>query len=167
MRFFSRVITLLITGCLIAAASVAIPFFLGFRVYAVISSSMAPAILPGAAVYVHPEEFADICEGDIITYSVNGVSVTHRVVEKQSAKRAFTVKGDANDTLDSRPVPYEDIIGKVKFCVPYAGYAAELFADPGKKLLFCGTVIWMYAVRTILGDMMKTKQEEAWERENI
>ena len=41
----------------------------------------------------------------------------------------FITKGDANQTEDMNPVPYDNFIGKVTLSVPKAGQAAQIFTS--------------------------------------
>ncbi len=94
--------------------------------YVVESSSMSPAIGAGDLVIVNDIAPAQIENGDIITFrrGTEGTIVTHRVVEieRTNGQYRFTTKGDANDAPDSQPVRGENVIGKVWFSVPLAGY---------------------------------------------
>lgn len=88
---------------------------------AVYGGSMHPSIKVGDLAIVKRSDL--IVEGDIITFNAVGKIVTHRVVDV--LPEGFVTKGDANKAPDARPVRLDDLIGKVVFVVPYAGYVVH------------------------------------------
>jgi len=108
----------------------------GWRVDAVLSGSMEPALNIGSVEVTKPVSKNDIQVGNIITFRSLGnpqLIVSHRVVDITS--EGFITKGDANQDNDETIVPPQNVLGKVVFHVPYVGY-----------------VIW--AVRTPVGFML-------------
>lgn len=99
--------------------------------YVVLSDSMSPAIDAGAVVFVGEVAPAAIEEGDVITFEQSGSSgeyrVTHRVVEvvETDGERRFRTKGDANDDPDPSLVTPDQVVGVVRFHVPYIGYVTS------------------------------------------
>lgn len=98
--------------------------------YVEASSSMAPAIEEGDAVFVAETEPGRIEAGTVITFRPPEAStlpsstvVTHRVVAvtERDGERYFRTKGDANDAPDARPVPADRVVGRVALAVPYLG----------------------------------------------
>ena len=90
----------------------------------VTSGSMRPTIKTGAIVMIKPTLLYKV--GDIITFKVGSGKrdiVTHRIISRKGDE--FTTQGDANNIADTKPVKNEQIIGKVIFNIPYAGYAAN------------------------------------------
>ncbi len=98
----------------------------GWRVDAVLSGSMEPELPTGAIVITRPVTPESIEVGDIITFhsSITGdTPITHRVIEKGgNTTVTFRTKGDAADTRDPFTVPAYDVIGKVWFSIPRAGF---------------------------------------------
>ncbi|MCR5719686.1 MAG: signal peptidase I [Lachnospiraceae bacterium] len=126
--FFTTIILIL----LIAVAVIFIlPGLLKGKSLAVLTGSMEPKIKVGSLVVCMPAEVSEIVPGDIITYKLNSETlVTHRVVENNNVEKIFTTKGDANEVVDSIPVPYENVVGKVLFSVPLLGYIALYIKTP-------------------------------------
>ena len=117
-------IVLLIT---IAAFTFLVPRF-GWRVDAVFTGSMEPALKVGGVVITRPVEAEEISVGDIITFysPQTGKPTSHRVMAIQSgSSRYFQTKGDVNEDVDTVAVPMENVVGKVCFHVPYLGYATQ------------------------------------------
>lgn len=93
----------------------------GVKSFVVLTGSMSPLIPAGSVVYSHSQN--NYGNGDIITFEQNGVTVTHRVVEKISKdnKTFYKTRGDANNITDSEPVAAENVVGKVELFVPAIG----------------------------------------------
>lgn len=67
------------------------------------------------AIEIKPQFPTDIQAGDIISYRLGEVSVTHRVIGINSDKEGiyYTVKGDNNPIKDSEKVRFEQVEGIV------------------------------------------------------
>ncbi|MBI5356776.1 signal peptidase I [Candidatus Collierbacteria bacterium] len=98
--------------------------FSGFKILAVTSGSMEPAVTVGSLVVeTVPRKFQ---VGDIITYKLSQNPrnlVTHRIVEieKINGSIFFKVKGDAVNQPDTGLVPEDQITGKIILSIPFAG----------------------------------------------
>ncbi len=125
------IIILLIFIC----APIAIPKFIGFGEFNVISGSMEPEIPVGSLVYVKPTEFDDLKERDIIAFESGASVVTHRIVSIEKDNQLITTKGDANSNPDFMPVAYTNIIGRVSLHIPFLGYVAAGLSKPIGKLI--------------------------------
>jgi signal peptidase I len=99
---------------------------LNFDVLVVETGSMEPAIKTGSIVFVSPVDL--YTEEDIITFqrsaSKLGAPITHRIVgvEVVSGEYVYTTKGDANDFSDTARVLQKEVLGKVRFHMPYIGW---------------------------------------------
>lgn len=93
----------------------------GFQSFVVLTGSMSPLIPQGSVVYTFKQD--GYKKGDIITFEQNGVTVTHRIVEKitENNTTLYETRGDANNATDSEPVPSKDVVGKVELFVPVVG----------------------------------------------
>ncbi len=90
----------------------------------VLSGSMSPTIKTGAIVIIKPASGYQV--GDMVTYKYGTRArdlTTHRIVGQEGDE--FITKGDNNNAADIYPIKKEQIIGKVIFGVPYAGYVAN------------------------------------------
>ena len=119
--FLSTIVLICIVGFLLIAA----PLVAGYKPVIVLSGSMEPAFHVGSIIYYKQAAFADIQEGDPITFYVgdDGTMVTHRVIKINEQTQEFMTQGDANETPDPAPVSYGRVAGKAaSFCIPYAGY---------------------------------------------
>lgn len=97
-----------------------------YSVYSVNSGSMEPAIPLGSLIFINSAE--NYQEGDIITFRNNNSkdTTTHRIVgierDDDIDKLLYTTKGDANEDPDSSQTDHSQVVGKVRFHVPYLGY---------------------------------------------
>ena len=123
---------------------------LGYRVFNILSGSMEPTYSVGDLIYVEEvEDKSTIRVGDPITFILNEnlVVATHRVVKVDTEKQLFYTKGDANNTMDSAPVLYNNVIGVPKFSVPYLGYVADFIQNPpGMYFVIAGGVVLIILV---------------------
>lgn len=69
--------------------------------------------------------------GDIIVFNYNGTRIIHRVVDAKNfgTGEYYYTKGDANSDRDEGYRVEDDIIGKVKFRIPYIGQITLLIND--------------------------------------
>ena len=110
-----------------------------YQPIAVLSNSMYPTFARGDAVIVEKiedKEFKKLKKDDILYYSKDGRLVIHRIINiniTDDDKVEIKTKGDNNYAEDSWVVTNEEILGKVKFMVPYIGYPSVLVNDLLKK----------------------------------
>lgn len=130
-KIWSVLTTILVALVTLAAVLLGGVRLLGYTPYAVLSGSMTPQYQVGDLVYSHEAAPEDIDVGDVITFlAADGQTVvTHRVVAADRTAGTFTTKGDANDTEDGA-VPYERVLGVVRFSLPRVGYAAHYLGSP-------------------------------------
>lgn len=138
---------------------------MGYQVFNVISGSMEPTYSVGDLIYVKDVNPYEIQEGTPITFVLNEnlVVATHRVVEVDTENQHFYTKGDANDTADSAPVHFNNVIGVPQFSIPLLGYVSDFIQNPPGMYITVGVgVVLILAV--FLPDMFqqfkKEKEEE-------
>ncbi|MBQ7059820.1 MAG: signal peptidase I [Firmicutes bacterium] len=137
---------------IVISLPLALPRFLGYDMYNVVSGSMQPAIPVGSVIYVQPSDPAKIKADDVIAFFVGDSVIVHRVMENKHLEGVFITKGDANPVEDLSDVPYHDMIGKVVFHIPYIGDFLSIFSTMTGKiyvLLFamCGIMFNILAGR--------------------
>lgn len=103
----------------------------GISVDVVLSGSMEPEIKTGGVVFTDTKD-KEIQTGDILTYRLNEILVTHRVIGKEL--QGWITKGDANKLRDASPVTDSQIIGTVVWDIPYVGYVLSFLK---KKTIVC------------------------------
>ncbi len=138
---------------------------MGFRVFNVISGSMEPTYSVGDLIYVKEVNPYDIEEGTAITFVLNEdlAVATHRVVEVDTENQYFYTKGDANDTADSAPVHFNNVIGVPQFSLPFLGYVSDFIQNPPGMYITLGigaVLIAAVFLPDIIGQMKKREKEE-------
>lgn len=124
-------------GWLLMILSIAliVAFGSGYFTYSplvIASDSMYPKISRGDLVIIKEIDPDDIKVGDIVRYRLESYYVVHRVKEIQETedgKRQFIFKGDNNNSIDLYPVYDNQINGKIKIIIPYAGYPTLLLDE--------------------------------------
>ena len=119
-------------GLVLAGALAVIAFGLvsDWAIDTVYGGSMEPAIPVGSMVIISQVDPESVQVGDVILYAPpmdTSQRVTHRVVgviERENGLM-FRTQGDANEDPDAYAVPQENVIGKVRVCIPYLGYFAN------------------------------------------
>ena len=143
----------------LAALLTPLPEVFGWRVYAVLSGSMAPTIPVGSIVAVRPVPAASLREGDVITFSDRSrsdVLITHRImrIESRDGQRLAVTKGDANNTPDPSDVAIDRGAERVAFHVPLLGYLLVWLGSTTVKLAalaVAGAVLLLPSLRRRLG----------------
>ena len=110
-----------------------------YSAYVIVSPSMVPTINVNDGVVVQRvDKQGNLNIGDIITFSsrdirYNGLTITHRIVGKQTIQNGnlvYRTKGDNNKSEDSSLVSFGDIYGKVLFKVPSVGVLYKFITNP-------------------------------------
>ena len=134
---------------------------LGFQVFNVISGSMEPTYNVGDLLYVKDVNPYDIEVGTPITFVLNEnlVVATHRVIEVDEENQHFYTKGDANDTADSTPVHFNNVIGVPQFSIPLLGYVSDFVQNP-PGMYITVAVGFILILVVFLPDFFRKKKEE-------
>lgn len=135
----------------------------GYQALAVQTGSMGAVYPVGSVVIADKSQPEDIQTGDIISFVADErlTVVTHRVVSIDTENRCFYTKGDNNNTEDTCPVLYENLLGKVVFSVPYIGYLVmSAQSRAGKRLLwFVIAAIVLYFLKQLIVLLLKRRKE--------
>ncbi len=92
-----------------------------------LGNSMVPSIESGTLIIVQPDE--PYLLGDIIAFvNEDEINVVHRIVEKND--EGFVTKGDNNTSNDEDIVPYDDVLGRAIFIIPYIGFTSLFLKSP-------------------------------------
>lgn len=105
---------------------------MGFNVHTVISDSMNPTLDVGTMVVSKMPDVNTLDVGDVIIFkpvSVGEKPIIHRIVAiNKSNPPSFQTKGDNPAMMvDEWEVPAANIIGKMEFSSPLAGYITGFF----------------------------------------
>ena len=140
------------------------------------SGSMEPAIKTGSIVVIKPASLYGV--GDVITFGEDSRTTyptTHRIVSKSEANGEilYQVKGDINEEPDPMSVRESDVIGKVIFTVPNAGYLLDFARQPVGFILLIAFPAALIILNEILDigkeirKVIRRKKKVSVEREKI
>lgn len=164
-NFLSTFITTVVV--IIAIAFVAIRL-LGWNMFSVDSSSMTPKLPVNSLILVQKIEPEKIEVGDIVTYILNdnNILVTHRVVEIDSTKQTFTTKGDANESNDSAPVHWGNVVGKVVFCVPGLGTPLRIITAEENRIAVISVIVGLFLLSLFWDILIKNKSKRVEDKQS-
>ncbi len=171
-RIWNTVTTILVTIVVVLAVMLWGVQLLGVDVFVVQSGSMEPEIRTGSVVYVTAVEEEDLKVGDVITFQLSDtVKGTHQIIEilgeeEDTGRLMFRTKGTANEHADEGYVTIDEIVGQVRFSLPYMGYAiAYIQQPPGFYVLLSGVALILLLV--LLPDLLfSEKKTPKTEEEN-
>jgi signal peptidase len=126
---------------------------------------MEPTLQTGGVAFVEPKRAEDVQVGDVLTFKRPdnpGVLVTHRVTSTtpDAAGPIFTTRGDANEYEDGWTVPAANVIGTVKYDLPYLGYVTQHVRTRMGFLLVIGlpaALIVLGEIKSIVGELRKER----------
>lgn len=138
-------------------AILALPTFFGCHWVTIESGSMAPALPVGSVCFVAPQEKVE--RGDIITFTTGSkeepLIVTHRIIGMAGSDE-YVTKGDANTVSDEAVVQKDQLLGTVRFCIPYLGpFVRFMSSIHGKIVVCCG-----FAVLLCLAYLFQSKEQK-------
>lgn len=168
LRFAARLCStigglILLALAVVAIGSSVIPRVMGMQPYAIISGSMEPAYPTGSLVYADPVEGSSLQAGDVVAFWEEEEVIIHRVKEVDDQAGHLVTKGDANEDVDLRPVPFQNVLGRVVFSVPVVGYFLMALGTTAGLLVLGWVVIMAMAlcvVGTILGSLADRREAE-------
>lgn len=144
-----------------------------FGAYVIVSPSMVPTIKVNDAIIIRRAKEDELEIGDIITFSSSdpsykGLTITHRIVGKQTVQNGgyvYRTKGDNNNVEDSSLVKYDDIYGKVILKIPKLGYIQKFLLTPFGFIISILIPILLVIIFDIVRiyRMIKRKREEVIE----
>ena len=145
---------------------------LGFSAMRVLTTSMGDEIPQGALIITYETPPEDLKIGDDITYLAGETTtVTHRIVGISedymgSGQPAFTTQGVANSSPDSRPVPAQNVVGKVIFCSLFLGKVLTFLRQYWPWLLILAVLITALcaSLRVVIQETKKEKKQSEFAR---
>lgn len=140
-----------------------VPRVIGYELYTVVSGSMEPDIPVGSLVYIRGEAPEDVKEEEVIAFygaKDSNAIITHRVVENRVVMGEFITKGDANQTNDMNPIPYDNFIGKVVLDLPVIGHVAQAITSLEGKIA-AGVVIIVALGLQLLAGMLEKRSRNS------
>ena len=137
-----------------------------YHILIINSGSMSPTIQPGDLIVVTPPPSV-LKPGMILTFSVNGSLVTHRLIEFGEYGK-FITKGDANTVVDDWNRSHLAVVGQFRARIPYLGRLFSVMDDFNPSV-FSGA--WFANLETISGELSTSTgwatQEPPQDRDNL
>lgn len=164
LGLFSTVLVVLVVILAILLAGVRI---FGIDILTVLSPSMEPNYPTGSLIYLVDIDPAKLKVEDVITYRLSETTTaTHRIKEivpdeEDPGVVRFRTKGDNNDNYDGSLVEFEDVEGKVIFCIPHLGHLAMYIQSPPGlyvALVTALAVIFFVLIVDTVTDNKKTRK---------
>ena len=141
--------------CLLVAGLVGFGKLQGYELLSVQSDSMRPVINTGDAVLADQSQRIPQ-PGDIVSYASPKdptVILTHRVVSFDGQKGIFIAQGD-NTSAPDPAAPVRNIVGTVRYSVPWAGAMLDFFRSPVGLIL----ALYVPAAGIIIGEIRRLSQ---------
>lgn len=152
--------TLILVLMLMLVLPLTVPKLFGFQLYEIQTGSMTPALPVHSVIYVKDCDADAVQVGDVITFRLESAAeqvMTHRVVEIDEQTQSFTTKGDANDAADQTPVPFQNLVGRVTFHIPYLGSIAAAL-QTGEGIAACVAAFALVVILWVMADRLKGKE---------
>ena len=122
-RVFSRALTVIVVIIMLGTVMLISNQF-KYGALVVATPSMTGELNQGDTAIFEQYNGTPVVEGQVIVYEKNGSYIIHRVADIQTVNgmtRYFT-KGDANEDLDAGYITSAEIVGYVRYKIPYIGY---------------------------------------------
>lgn len=120
IKKITHISSLIIEFLIIIYAIICTPLLFGYHPLVVLSGSMKPTYQIGSIVYYKKISIQDLKAGDIITFDIDGKTISHRITKIEN--KQIETKGDANEIPDGDQITEENIRGKATpWSLPYVG----------------------------------------------
>lgn len=104
----------------LAAIAVGLPIAQGGSSLVIAGKSMEPTVPRGSVVVNDPADIESTTAGEIISFSIDGRTITHRIVE--ITDEGIRTRGDGNGAADSTLITQDDLVGRARLVVPWVGW---------------------------------------------
>lgn len=121
----------------LSAQNITLYNIVNYRNYVVLTGSMEPSISPGDYITVRKVNPDKLKENDVITFMLDGVVVTHKVVKVEGD--LITTQGTANNIADE-PINKSSVIAKYVFKLAKVGYIMAFFSSKSGLILIFGLI---------------------------
>lgn len=136
----------------------AVPDFMGYKPFIVLSGSMEPEIMTGDMVFVKETDAENLKKGDVISFKDGEAVVTHRIIDVKSenGEVRYETQGDANDSPDQTLVKPSNVEGIYRTRIPGAGDLAMFMQTKTGMILFVICPLMLF----ILWDIFRRKLQD-------
>ena len=111
----------------------------------------------GDLIFIKDVNYADLKEGDVVTYKDGKSFTTHRIIGQD--EKGFITKGDANNAEDTKRLTEDRLVGIVTGRVPKIGNFALFLQTPLGMVLFVGLPLLAFIVYDLIKRQMQANKE--------
>ena len=151
-KIFLKSTDIIMAIMVLVALAIVIPNTYGVKTLAVLTNSMEPNIKKGSMVFVTPIRPSEVEVGDFISYieSVEKLG-TGRVAQIDAVNKLFIIKNDLSGASEAIQVSFDNMVGVVKFAVPFMGYMLDYVLTAQGKVVVITGVLALIAIMALLG----------------
>ena len=135
-------------------------FGVGYAV--VVSESMVPKFHVNDMIVYSRQDTQEYKVGDIIVFTREEagekILITHRIIG--ITESGFITKGDANEVQDPKEAAFSDVVGKVRFSIPYLGVVTSFLRTPLGIALMALAAGLLFLLRGLVERHRKEEAEE-------
>jgi signal peptidase len=171
-----RLLAAIVAGLVLGFAIVAIisTQVFGYRLAAIASESMRPALAPGDLIVTRPVPITDIETDDIILFetgTATKILVAHRVANvvtlnvnitdsetgerRTEQTKILRTKGDANEATDEQPVDTTSYRGLLWLTIPGAG---NVLASPQPFIVLAAVIGVIWLLLEVVGYVRRSRR---------
>lgn len=145
----------------------AVPDFMGYKPFIVLSGSMEPSIMTGDMVFVKEADPVNLKTGDVIAYKSGTAVVTHRIIDvtTENGETRYITQGDANESPDQTSVRPEDVEGIYCRRLAGAGNLAMFMQTTTGMILFVVCPLVLFILWDVIRRRLQDRKEVSRARE--
>lgn len=129
-------------------------YLMGYKPVYILTGSMEPTLREKGICIVKQATYDNVDIGDIIMYTIDDKTITHRIVEKTN--EGIRTKGDNNDVNDAYLLQDENIKAKVIFTMNFtATIINDLSSGPMGYVKWIGYPVFVIVMIIVLKKIIK------------
>ena len=129
-------------------------YLFGYKPVYILTGSMEPTLREKGICIVEKTTYDDVDVGDIVMYTIEDKTITHRIVEK--TEEGIRTKGDNNNVKDAYLLQEDNIKAKVAFIMNFtATIINDLQSGPMGYVKWIGYPVFVIIVLVVLSKLIK------------
>lgn len=129
-------------------------YLLGYKPIYILTGSMEPTLKEKGVCIVKQSTYDDVDVGDIIMYTIDEKTITHRIVEKTN--EGIRTKGDNNDVNDAYLLQDENVKAKVVLTLNFTAIIMnDLASGPIGYIKWIGYPVFVIIVIIVAKKILK------------
>ena len=137
-----------------------------YYIFQIITGSMKPEYVPGDIIVVKKCDYKDIYIDDDVTYlgkesNVNGLIVTHRVIEKFEYEGVEKLKTKGiNNNVEDPAINMDQVYGKVVYKTVFFSFLGKIMTNPVAYFIIFVVVAGLFSVEFISSFVVRKDEDE-------